>query len=218
MALNDVLELAKEILVERKMSSLVPLVDSLRGHGTLPESVMQRRSFDVDDDLATAMVLADGLELVELRKRVRPGISGLMRHPKHLVDAWALCETLRRLGFRSEEMSVGWGPVVGSGDDVLHAVVSHGGVKMVICVSRVSADSPKEALAGWEELWEDVVKSGEDDLAILLARSSMGELPRVVALVAELARQGIGIPSSAGRGPLTLLAGPAVSLSKGGKA
>jgi hypothetical protein len=219
MALDQILDLTKEILTERKMASVLPLVEGLRMHGTLPESVIQRRSFDVDDDLATAMVLADGMELVELRKRVGAGVADLMRHPKHLVDAWATCEILRRLGFRSEETAVSWGPVTGQGDDILFAVVTSGGVKMVICIAKVPSDSPQAALAGWEDLWKDVVEAGEDDLAILLARSSMGELPRVVALIAELARQGLGIPAAPGRkGPLTLLVGPAVNLSQGGKA
>ncbi len=219
MPLDEVLDIAKAILTERKMVSTLPLVEGLRANGVFPESVIQRRSFDVDDDLATAIVLADGIELVELRKRVRPGVTNLMRHPKHLVDAWATCEVLRRLGFRSEDTAVSWGTVTGQGDDVLFAVVTSGGVKMVICIAKVPADSPQAALAGWEDLWKDVVEAGEDDLAILLARSAMGELPRVVALIAELARQGIGIPAAPGRkGPLTLLVGPAVNLTQGGKA
>lgn len=162
--------------------------------------------------MATAMVLADGMELVELRKRVRPGVSTLMRHPQHLVDAWAMCEVLRRLGFPSGDVAVCWGAVVGQGDDVVFAHVTSGGVKMKICIARFPAHSAASALAGWEDLWADVVAAGEDDLSVLLARSSMGDLPRVVSLVAELARQGIDIPGAPGKnGPPTPIGGPAVN-------
>lgn len=115
MALDQILDLTKEILTERKMVPILPLVEGLRIHGALPESVVQRRSFDVNDDLATALVLADGMELVELRKRVGTGVADLMRHPRHLVDAWAMCEILRRLGFRNEDTAVSWGTVFGQG-------------------------------------------------------------------------------------------------------
>ncbi len=216
---DQILDLTKEILADRGMSSVVHHVESLRQHGALPESVVQRRSSGVDDDLATAMVLADGVELVELRKRVRPGVANLTRHPKHLLDAWAMCETLRRLGFPSDEVAIGWGPVLSQGDDIVFANLTSGGVKMTICITRFHADSAAQALAGWEDLWNDVVQSGEDDLAILLARSTIGELPMVVGIIAELARQGIGIPAAPGRrGPLTLLVGPAVNLTQGGTA
>lgn len=214
---DQVIDLAKEILADRGMGQAIPSVEALRPHGVLPQSVVQRRSFGVDDDLATAMVLADGVELVELRKRVRPGVSNLMRHPQHLLNAWAMCEVLRRLGFPSDEVAIGWGPIVSQGDDIVFANVTSGGVKMTICIARFPADSAASALAGWEDLWKDVVASGEDDLSVLLARSTMGELPQVVGLIAELARQGIGIPAAPGRrGPLTLLVGPAVNLTRGG--
>jgi hypothetical protein len=214
---DQILDLAKEILADRGMGQAIPSVEALRPHGVLPQSVIHRRSFGADDDLAAAMVLADGVELVELRKRVRPGVSNLARHPRHLLDAWSMCETLRRLGFPSGDVAIGWGPVIGQGDDVVFANLTSGGVKMTICITRFPSDSASAALAGWEDLWNDVASSGEDDLSILLARSVMGEMPRIVSLVAELARQGIGIPSAPGKsGPLTLLVGPAVSLSQGG--
>lgn len=219
MPFNEVLDLAKQLLTERKCTAPLEMVEALRAHGSLPESVEKRRSFDVDDDLATALVLADGMELVELRKRVRPGMGDLERHPRHLISAWAMCETLRRLGFPSEAVAVSWGPVTGQGDDVVFANIMSKGVTMTVCIARHPAASAAEALAGWEELWADVVSSGEDDLAVLLARSPMGEYSRVVALVAELARQGIGIPAAPGsRAPLTLLVGPAVNLTQGGRA
>lgn len=215
---DRVLDLAKDILTERNTGVPLAVIEGFRPYRALPEHVLQRRSFGVDDDLATALVLADCAELVELRKRVRPGVSNLMRHPKHLVDAWAMCETLRRLGFPNEAVAIGWGSVGGQGDDVLFANVTSGGVKMTVCIARFSADSAVEALKGWEELWQDVINAGEDELAVLLARSAMGEYPKLVALVAELARQGIGIPAAPGRrGPLTLMAGPAVNLTQGGE-
>jgi len=219
MPIDEVIDLAKEILREKGIPGSDALCEGLRGHGVLPDSVGKRRSFDVDDDLATALVLADGIELVELRKKVSPGVRDLTKHKQHLVDAWATCEILRRLGFRNDEMAVSWGPVPGQGDEVLFAVVTSRGIRMVIGISIVPAASQEEALSGWKELWEDVVAAGEDDLSVLLSRSAMGETVRVVALASELARQGLGIPNyPALERPLTILAGPAVSLAQGGKA
>ncbi len=217
MAIKEVLDLAKEILTERRMQSSLPLVEGLREHEVLPDSVLKRRSFEVDDDLATALVLADGMELTELRRRVRPGAEKLLSHPPHLVEAWATCETLRRLGFRTELTAVSWGPVPGQGDDIVHVVVGDGRISIVLCVARFPAKSHEEALGGWDDLWKDVSVAGEDDLAILLARTNVGQYPRLVALVAELCRQGMGIPAAPGlRGPLTLVENPLANLTQGG--
>ncbi len=219
MPFNEVLDLAKQLLTERKCTAPLEMVEGLRAHGSLPESVEKRRSFGVDDDLATALVLADGMELVELRKRVRTGTGDLERHPRHLIAAWAMCETLRRLGFPNEAVAVSWGPVVSQGDDMLFVRVMSKGVAMIICISRHPAASAAEALSGWEELWADVVAAGEDDLTVLLARSFIGDYSKIVSLVAELARQGIEIPAAPGhQAPLTLLAGPIASLTRGGEA
>jgi hypothetical protein len=217
MPFDEILDLAKSLLAGRRTGVPVAPIESLRPDGVLPESVVMRRSFGVNDDLAAANVLADGVELVELRKRVGHGVASLFQHPRHLVDAWAMCETLRRLGFSSDDVAIGWGSVTGHGDNIVYAALTSGQVRMIVCVTRFDADNAVKALEGWTELWEDVVKAGEDDLSVLLSRSSLGEYSRLVALIAEIARQGIGIPAAPGvHGPLTLLAGPSVSLTQGG--
>lgn len=212
MAFEQILELTKATLTARGAGIPPSSVEALRA---LPSTVLVRRSFGVDDDRATAAVLADQIELDSLRSRLRSGSSVLLRHPKHLVDAWSMCETLRRLGFSMEkDMYVGWGTVVGQGDDVVYIVLEHGGVNMKICASRFTAASKEEALAGWDVLMEDLMRAGDDDLAILYARSVMGETLRVVALASELVRQGFKIR---GASALTIMAGPAVTLSPGGE-
>jgi len=195
MALEDILDLTERNLKKEGVPVPKGFMDAFRQYGSLPESVLVRRGFGVDDDLATALVLSDQIELEELRARAGKTAGSILRHPKPLLDAWGMCETLRRLGFPPDSLAVGWGTVPGQGDDVLHVRIERGGKSMTVCVARVSADSPEEAMRGWSELWEDVMKAGEDELCVALARSSMGDYLKLVALVRELERQEMGIPA-----------------------
>lgn len=217
MPFNEILDHAKRTLVARKAGVGADNVEAMRSRGEIPGDVQVRRSIGVDDDLATGIVLADQFELASLRKRLRSETVDLLSRPEHLVNTWGMCEVLGRLGFdMGSEMAVAWGDVAGQGENVMHVILNSGGVQMKICVCRFAADSKDEALAGWDEFCNALMAAGDDDLAVLLARSTMGNPLRVVALAAELARQGFkirGVPSTS----LTLLAGPAVTLSPGGE-
>ncbi len=213
MPFDDILDKAKNVLTARKTGIPLDHVEAFRKSGSLPASVLFCRAIGVDDDTATAAVLADHVELDSLRKRVHPGISGLLAHPPHLIEAWAVCEVLRSLGFdMAADVYVGWGSVKGQGDDVVYVVLQSGGLDMKICTSRFAADSKEEALAGWGSLIESLMSAGDDEIGILYSRSRMGNALHVVALAAELVRLGFKIR---GAGPLATLAGPL--LSSGGE-
>jgi hypothetical protein len=218
MALDDILDLAEKQLAKEGLAVPKGHFDAYREHRVLPETVLERRSIGADDDLASALVLADQVELEELRRRVGKSAGSILRHPRHLLEAWGVCEALRRLGFTPDQMSVGWGDVVGQGDDVVYVRINAGNVSMTVCVARIGALSAEEALQGWDKLWEDVTLAGEDDLSIALARSSMGDYRRLVMLVAEISRQGIKLPGMRmNQEPITMLAGPLVRLTPGGE-
>lgn len=216
MALEDIVDLAERQLARERVRVPGDRMDSYRRHRVLPGTVLERRSFGLDDDMATALVLADQVELEELRRRVGKG--SVLHHPSHLLDAWGLCETLRRLGFEPGQISVGWGSVTGQGDNVVYAHIKTDTVGMTVCVSRLEADSAEEALQGWEDLWKDVMLAGEDELTVALSRSAMGDYRRVVALVAEISRHGIKLPGvRLNQESLTMLAGPIARLAPGGE-
>ncbi len=218
MAFEDILDLAERQLAKEGIQVPLDHMETYRKYQTLPESVLVRRSVGTDDDLASALVLADQVELEDLRRRVGKGARSVLQHPRHLLDAWGMCETLRRLGFPSDQISVGWGAVTGQGDDVVYAKIQTETVGMTVCIARFPADSPEEALRGWGKLWEDVMVAGEDELSVALARSAMGDYRRVIALVAEISRQGIKLPGvRMNQEAMTMLAGPIVRLSPGGE-
>lgn len=143
-------------------------------------------------------------------------------HPKHLVDAWSVCETLRRFGFRPEEMAVGYGPVSGVGEDVLFVTLSTDDTEFVTAAATVEGGprTEEEALGGWAELWEDVMHATDEQLAVALSKSVSGEYARVVRLAAELAARSIRMPflNPEEASPLVLVIPQAVVMTKGGDA
>lgn len=217
MTFEDIIVRTAEELDRRGRPNLKEKLGQYVMAEAMPESVILRRSTGVDDDLAAATVLADQLELEDLRKRVSVGLQRLSRHPKHLVEAWAMCETLRRLGFPIESMAVHYGDVEGYGDGMIYIRLQRRdkAATMSVCVAKEPGfETREQALAGWDDMWKDIIDAGEDDLSVLLARSTAGDYRRLVALVAELARQGFGIPVAEGaRGPLTLLANPSLEIT-----
>ena len=218
MPFEDVLKMACDFLDERGHPGLEGAVNVVRISGRLPEDVQLRRSFGTMDDRAAAEVLADHIVLAELRRRVRPGAAKLLSHAPHLVDTWALCEVLRRLGFPSHNMVAKYGVLPGHGE-VFYVELESGSLSFLACSARLEGRtaSAEEAFRGWDSLWRDIEEAGEDDLSILLARSAMGEMSRVVALVVELSARGFVIPAALKReGVLSLLAPSPTILSRGG--
>lgn len=220
MAFEDILRIACDLLDERGHPGLEGAVNVVRMSGFMPGDVQLRRSIGTMDDLASAMVLADHIIMADLRRRVRPAAARLLSHPPHLVDTWSLCEVLRRLGFRSQDMTAKYGALPGQGE-VFYVELLVGDLSFLACSARLEGRtaSAEQAFRGWDDLWRDVEEAGEDDLSILLARSAMGEMSRVVALVVELSARGFKIPATAQReGILSLLAPPPTVLSQGGLA
>ncbi len=194
MAFKEIVEIAEALLDERGYGEESPVVRVVGRSGIIPASVRVRRSFGVNDDTATAEVLADQVELAELRSRVSKGLRNLSRHPRHLVESWAMVETLRRMGFEEKNMQLGYGLIPG-GEKALYVLVRSGGSDFMAGTAPYEAKSLKEAFAGWEALWEDVMAAGEDELAVLYARSSMGNLTRCLTLATELGKRGMKPPA-----------------------
>lgn len=145
----------------------------------------------------------------------------VLDHPKHLMDAWSVCETLRRLGFRPDQMSVGFGPLTGVGERVLSVTLEAEEIEFVTAAA-VAPDGLEnsEVLRGWEALWQDVMSATDEELAVAMSRTVSGDYARVVRLAAEVVARGITLPflSPESTSPLVLVVPHASVLSRGGSA
>lgn len=140
---------------------------------------------------------------------------------QYILDGWSVCETLRRFGFDQEEMTVGFGPLTGIGDDVLYIRLHTQGVEFIAAAAVVPGQTKESVLAEWDPIWKTIIDSTDEDLSLALAKSLMGDYRRVVMLAAELMARGIILPAlpEAEQSSLALAAGRAfVFSSPGGSA
>ena len=142
----------------------------------------------------------------------------LLALPQYLLDGWSVCEALRRFGFSQEEMTVGFGEVAGVGDEVLYVRLQSQGIEFFACAARVPGGEKESILSEWTNIWESIEVADDDEMAIALARSLMGNYSRVIMLAAELISRGMNLPSlpSAEQGPLSMVGTRAISMSPGG--
>jgi hypothetical protein len=138
--------------------------------------------------------------------------------PQYLLDGWSVCETLRRFGFSQEEMTIGFGPLTGVGDDVLHICLNTQGVEFIAAAAVVPGQKKESVLAEWDSIWKLIIDATDEDLSLALAKSLMGDYRRVVMLAAELTARGIILPAlpEAEQSSLALTAGRAIVFSSPG--
>jgi hypothetical protein len=119
----------------------------------------------------------------------------LEEYPKPLHEAYALFQALRKLGFATEELSVGFDYVVGVGHDMLYVQLRTQGKTFVAGAGALPGVSKAQALEGWDDYCKEAGEATEVVLKRVLDETSMRHRHALGFLVARLKKQGIVVKS-----------------------
>jgi len=107
----------------------------------------------------------------------------LKKYAKPFWEAYAVFDLLRRFGFSSDDIYVGFDYVVGAGPDMLYVQLQKDEKKFVVPTGRLHGASKTSVFESWQKFCAEVHKADQHALKRVLGQTIFGTSEAAVGIL-----------------------------------
>jgi hypothetical protein len=112
-----------------------------------------------------------------------------------LIELWGVHQAMRTMGFRAEDIWVGYGDVLNVGPDMLFVSLRTQDKEFVYTVIKIPGETEEKVFERWGEFVNEMVASDNEHMVRVYRSSQLGaNLQLFFDLIATLAKRGFEVP------------------------